>query len=372
MHFNFKYLFSLSTLLLLLVFTACQTEEQNQNEIPQNIILLIGDGMGFAQVTAAEYAHGPLNMTSMPYHGSILTYSADRNVTDSASSATAMAAGFKTNNGMLGVLPDTTAVQSIAQYASELGKSTALLASCRITHATPAAFAVHHHSRGDEFIIAEQFVDSGIDMLLGAGWNYFLPENEGGTRPDSRNLIAEMEGNGYLYIDSENDLGRMGESDKVIAFLEGQDLQRYPERGGQMVGLTVAALEQLSQDPNGFFMMIEGSQIDWAGHGNDAEWMLQEMIDFDNVIGAVLDFAERDGNTLVVVTADHETGGLTLLNPEEGSDHPFRYEFSTGGHSGLNVPVYSYGPSAQEFAGQYENTEIARKLFSIWGKEIEK
>jgi alkaline phosphatase len=369
MQFKFKYILGLFSFLVFFSFISCQTTEEN--DVPKNIILLIGDGMGYAQVTAASYKYGPLNMTSMPYHGSILTYSADRNVTDSASSATAMAAGYKTNNGMLGVLPDTTAVQSIAQYASELGKRTALLASCRITHATPAAFAVHHHSRGDEFIIAEQFVDSGIDMLLGAGWNYFLPEDEGGTRPDGRNLIAEMEDNGYLYIDNDNDLGLMGESEKVIAFFEGQDLQRYPERGSQMVDLTIAALEQLSQDPNGFFMMIEGAQIDWAGHNNNAEWMLQEMLDFDNVIEVVLDFAERDGNTLVVVTADHETGGLTLLNPEEGSDHPFRYEFSTGGHSGLNVPVYSYGPSAIEFAGQYENTEIARKLFSIWGKEIE-
>lgn len=149
--------------------------------------------MSFSQVTAAEYVHGPLNMASMPFHGSILTYSADRNVTDSASSATAMAAGYKTNNAMLGMLPDSTEIQSIAQYASELGKTTALLASCRIIHATPAAFAVHHHSRGDEFIIAEQFVDAGMDMILGAGWNYFLPESEGGTRPDGRNLIAEME-----------------------------------------------------------------------------------------------------------------------------------------------------------------------------------
>lgn len=368
MSISFKHIFSIAILVLVLPFISCQTTEQS--EVPRNIILLIGDGMSYPQITAAGYVHGPLNMTSMPYHGSITTYAEDRNVTDSASSATALAAGFKTNNGMLGVLSNGTPVQSIAHYATELGKSTALLASSSITHATPAGFAIHHENRGDAFIIAEKYVDSGIDMLLGAGWNYFLPENQGGTRPDDRNLIEEMEEKGYFYINSENDLDRMGESEKLIVFLEGQDLQRYPARGDQKVQLTLAALEQLTNNPEGFFMMIEGSQIDWAGHGNDAEWMIREMIDFDNVIGAVLEFAERDGNTLVIVTADHETGGLTLINPEEGSDAPFRYEFSTGGHSGLNVPVFSYGPSAKEFAGHYDNTEIARKMFALWGRTI--
>lgn len=370
MYSKLNHGFIVFILLLLIPFISCQTDEQ-RTEVPKNIVLLIADGMSYPQITATEYVHGQLNMTSMPHHGSNSTYSADSNVTDSASSATALAAGYKTDNRMLGILPDGTPVQSIAQYAQELGKSTALLASCRITHATPAAFAVHHHSRADEFIIAEQIAVSGIDLLMGAGWNYFLPENEGGTRPDSRNLIHEMEDSGYIYIDDIGDLGRVVESDKAVVFLEAQDLERYPSRGDQMIQLTNIALERLSQDPSGFFLMIEGSQIDWAGHANNAEWMIQEMIDFDNVIGAVLEFAERDGNTLVIVTSDHETGGLTLLRSEDESVEPFRYEFSTGGHSGLNVPVYSYGPSSIEFSGHYDNTELARKMFKLWGKSFE-
>lgn len=359
----------LLVIVLLIPFVSCSLVEQNNT--PENIILLIGDGMSYPQITAAEYMHGPLHMTSMPVHGIITTYASDQRVTDSASSATALAAGYKTNNGMLGVLPDTTPVQSIAHYASELGKSTGLLASCRITHATPAGFAIHHESRGDEFIIAEKYVNSGIDMLLGAGSNYFLPESEGGTRPDERNLISEMEEMGYLYIDNENNLGQISGHNKVIAFLEGQDLQPYPDRGDQMMQLTSAALEQLSQNPEGFFLMIEGSQIDWAGHDNEADWMIQEMIDFDNVLERVLEFAERDGNTLVVVTADHETGGLTLTSGSEDNSEGFRYEFSTGGHTALHVPVYSYGPSSDVFSGTYDNTDVARKLFSIWGRQID-
>jgi alkaline phosphatase len=309
-------------------------------------------------------------MTSTPYSGAIFTHSADNRVTDSASSATALAAGYKTDNRMLGMLPDRTPVQSIAHYANELGKSTALLASCRITHATPAGFAIHHHNRGDEFIIAEKYVDSGIDMILGAGSDFFLPESEGGTREDDRNLIAEMMEQGYIYIDDENDLGRIAGQDKVIAFLEGRDLAQYPERGDQMNRLTLAALDQLSQNPEGFFMMIEGAMIDWASHANDEEWMLQEMRDFDNVIGDVLEFARNDGNTLVIITADHETGGLTMPREGNNPDFAFEHHWSTGGHSALQVPVFSYGPSAELFTGAYDNTKIARKMFSLWGKTI--
>lgn len=304
----------------------------------------------------------------MPYSGTIYTRSHDSKVTDSASSATAFAGGYKTINGMLGVMPDgTTPVQSIAHYANELGKTTALMATSRITHATPAAFAIHHDDRGEEHIIAEKFVDSGIDMLLGAGSDYFLPESEGGTRKDDRNLISEMEDMGYLYIDSEGELSQMSGKNRVIAFLEGKDLAPAGERGNQAGQLVSAALDQLSKDENGFFMMIEGSQIDWAGHANEAELMIDEMMDFDSIIGSVLEFAEQNGNTLVIVTADHETGGLTMPGAENGE---LSYHYSTGGHTAEHVPLFSYGPSAEQFKGAYDNTEIARKMFSIWGKEI--
>ncbi len=354
-----------SIFLLLLLLFSCANEE---DQIPENIILLIGDGMSHSQVTAAYYEFGELHMTSTPFSGAIFTHSADNKVTDSAASGTAMATGFKTNDGMLAQLPDGTPLQTIAHYASGLGKSTALLATCRITHATPASFGVHHHSRGEEYVIAEKFVDSGIDMLLGAGYQYFLPEEEGGSRPDDRNLIAEMEEQGYLYIDNENELDRMAGQDRVIAFLEADNLERYPARGDQMNRLTKAALDQLSQNPEGFFMMIEGAMIDWGGHANDPEYMLQELRDFDNVVGDALEFAEEDGNTLVIITADHETGGLTLASAGGGE---FEYRWSTGGHSAVQVPVYSYGPSAELFSGHYDNTQLARKMFDLWGKTIE-
>lgn len=367
-----KYLLNMLAMALLVPLVSCQSTQSNtaaENiEPPKNIILLIGDGMGYSQITAAEYEFGPLVMTSLPHHGMTTTYASDSKVTDSASSATAFATGYKTNNGMIGMLPDGTPVQSIAHYANEIGKTTALMATSRITHATPASFAVHHEARGDEFIIAEKFVDSEIDMILGAGWNWFLPENEGGERQDSRNLITEMEEKGYVYINNDDDLGDMQGEEKVIAFLEGGDLPQAPERGDRFVNLARITLEELSQRENGFFLMIEGSQIDWAGHSNEADWMLAEMEDFDAVIEEVLDFARSDGNTLVVISADHETGGLTMPAAEDGE---FSHQFSTGGHTAQHVPVFGFGPDAEIFEGRYDNTDIAKKLFSIWGYEFD-
>uniref|UniRef100_UPI001F3DFFAE alkaline phosphatase n=1 Tax=Rhodohalobacter sp. 614A TaxID=2908649 RepID=UPI001F3DFFAE len=174
---------------------------------------------------------------------------------------------------------------------------------------------------------------------------------------------------GYFYTDSLGGLTDISQHEKVIAFLEGKDLAPAPERGDQMLQLTQAALEKASQDPDGFFMMIEGSQIDWGGHDNNAEYVLGEMKDFDAVISAVIDFAEQDGNTLVVISADHETGGLTM--PYGEVDGTFKHEFSTSGHTALHVPVFSYGPKGELFEGRYDNTGIARKMFEVWGKTIQ-
>jgi alkaline phosphatase len=363
------------TAILFLIFSLLlsipQEKKSDQHAIPKNVILLIGDGMSYSQITATEYSHGSLNMTSMPYQGVISTHSLNRRVTDSAAAATAIATGHKTNNGMLAVLPNGASVQTIAQFAKEIGKSTAMLASSHITHATPAAFAVHHDRRGEYYNIAEKLVNSGINMILGAGSDYFLPAKDGGKRKDGKNLITEMMEKGYVYINSDDEIEQISEHEYVIAFLEPLNLKPYPERADQMLRLTNSALARLSQNPEGFFFMIEGSQIDWAGHKNNAEWMIREMIDFDKVIGAVLEFAEKDGNTLVVVTSDHETGGLTLLAGSLGNSDKFSYKFSNRKHSAQKVPVFSFGPSAELFKGSFDNTDIARKLLSLWGKEIE-
>jgi alkaline phosphatase len=363
-----KWYFPAIFLFILSCVQAELPENETSQSVPDNIILLIADGMAEPQITATRYAHGQLNMDRMPYKGSITTHST-RKVTDSAAGATALATGHKTDNGMIAQLPDSSNIETIAQYATSIGKRTGLLASCRIVHATPASFAVHHESRRDEFIIAEKFVTSGIDLLLGAGYTHFLPEDEGGTRTDGKNLIEQMRQLGYIYVDNEDHIDEIIQADKGIAFLEATNLQPYPERGNQMRRLTNAALQNLQNSENGFFLMIEGSQIDWAGHDNDPEWMIQEMIDFDNVVGDVLDFAESHGNTLVIVTSDHETGGLTLLRGETNDD--ISYDFSSDYHSAVSVPVLSFGPSSERFSGMYDNTDLAKMMFLLWGKNID-
>jgi alkaline phosphatase len=361
--------FTRSIMILFIIpvlIVACATEPVEDK--PLNIILLIGDGMAEVQITAAKYAQGSLHMERFPHKGSVTTHST-RRVTDSAAGATALSTGYKTDNGMLAMLPDGTPLQTIAHYANEIGKSTAIMADVRIVHATPAGFGIHHDNRRDEFVIAEKYVDSGIDMLLGSGYTHFLPEEAGGSRTDGRNLIAEMEEQGYVFIQDEDRIEEIANHDRVVAFLTPTNLSRYPERGDQMNRLAKAALKSLSNNDNGFFMMIEGGQIDWAGHDNDANWMIQEMIAFDNVIGDVLDFAEQDGNTLVVVTADHETGGLTLRRGETNQD--LYHSFSSDYHTAVMVPVLSYGPGAERFSGIQDNTDVARHMFELWGKTLD-
>ncbi|MCC5907182.1 MAG: alkaline phosphatase [Balneolaceae bacterium] len=371
---NLPFIRLVSSLLFLfgLLFTIQNTTAQQLSDsldVPKNIILLIGDGMSYPQISATELHIGSLNMTSMPSKGMISTFSKDQKITDSAAAATALATGYKTNNGMLSILPDGTELKSINRFASEIGKSTGLITSSRITHATPAAFAVNHDSRRDEFEIAEKFVHSDIDMILGGGSNYFLPQNEGGLRTDNRNLIDEMIRLGYTFIQDIDDLDNHDNKEKVIGLFVPKDFQRYPERGNVKLEMTLSALEQLSKDPDGFFLMIEGAQIDWAGHDKNLSWLISEMTDFDAVIGAVLEFANRDGNTLVVVTADHETGGLTLNRGRLWNRNRIQFEFSTANHTALHVPVFSFGPSSENFNGYFDNTEIAQKFFYLWGKD---
>src|SRR5699024_3375566 len=237
-------LYSLLFLIVSIPFISCHNSSKagvkrtGTDPTPKNIIYLIGDGMSFPQIPATEYHYGSPTMTSLPHSGMLTTYSNNSKITDSAAGATALATGHKTNNGMLGVLPDGTPIDNITEYASRLGKTTAIIASSQITHATPAGFGIHHRDRGEEFTIAEKLADSSIDLLMGGGYNYFLPKREGGQRPDDQNLIEEMEQDGYFYINSVGGLSQVAEKEKVIALLEGKSLAPAPERDDQLVQLT--------------------------------------------------------------------------------------------------------------------------------------
>jgi alkaline phosphatase len=285
------------------------------------------------------------------YIGLSKTASFDKLITDSAASGTAMATGIKTNNKVLGISPDNIHQKSILEICKEKGYKTALIATSSIVHATPASFYAKENSRYNYENIALQLRNHNIDIFIGGGSKYFT------TRKDERNLINEM--SEYEFIKSLDELeksistkvGYFTYFDEPPSILNG--------RPANLDLITRTILNKLSLNKSPFIVVIEGSQIDWGGHDNDSKMVLSEFIDFDSAIKEALEFAKNDGNTLVVVTADHETGGMSLNG---GEINNVNIKFNTKSHTGTMVPVFSFGPSSETFSGIYENTQIFYKL----------
>lgn len=334
--------------------------EQNQErqQTPKNIILLIGDGMGLTQITAGMIANdNQLELERFPYIGLIKTSSFDKLITDSAAGATAFSTGKKTYNGAIGVDSDTTAVETILEIAGNGKYATGLVATSSITHATPASFFAHQPSRSMEEAIAMDMLSAPVDFFIGGGKDFF--EN----REDGINLLDSLRNNGFKIYNEVNAIPVDGNS-KVAGFIAPKEpVSMLNGRGDLLPLATQKAIDYLNND-NGFFLMVEGSQIDWAGHANDSDGIVAEMIDFDKAIKAVLDFAEKDGSTLVIVTADHETGGYAIIggDMEKGT---VEGAFTTGGHTADLIPVFAFGPGAESFSGIYENTAIFDKMMEL-------
>jgi alkaline phosphatase len=338
----------------------------------RNVILCIGDGMGINQVALARLeAVGPkgkLHLERMPVNGLVRTHSADDLVTDSAASGTALACGIKTDNGMIGMDPDEQAYYTILELAQARGMATGLVATSAITHATPASFASHVKSRKMETTIAEHLIANRVNVLFGGGRKFFLPKGApDSVRKDDKDLIAAAREAGYAYVETAAEL-RATHSPYMLGLFQAEALTTEPPEPSLEL-LTRKAIRTLrharagsSRGSTGFFLMVEGSQIDWACHDNDADNMVRQTLLFDQAVAAAIDFALRDGRTLVVVTADHETGGLTFTKGKDGRPQA---HWSTGGHSGSPVPIYALGPGAETFAGVYDNTEIAKKLAQL-------
>lgn len=372
-----------SILFITLLTVACQqTEPENtevisvmesEGSVPEllplvesrtikNVILLIGDGTGLAQITAGQYAivgpDGLLHMQTMPVTGFVKTHSSDNLITDSASGATAYSCGLKTYNGAIGVDPNMVPCKTILELAEEKGLSTGLISTSSITHATPASFAAHVEQRSMQEEIAADFLDSGVEVFLGGGVQWFSEDQ----RSDSLDLLGQFEEAGYQILMNEQDL-QNSDSDRLLGLFAEDGMERNEGEPSTAV-MAQKALEILSKDEDGFFLMLEGSQIDWAGHGNDSEYLLREVEDFDNAVKAILDFAREDGETLVVLTADHETGGMTLQRQHAEGDSLEIY-WTTSYHTGTPVPLMAYGPRALEFMGWRDNTYVGQKLSEL-------
>jgi len=314
--------------------------------------------MGLAQVYAGMVANGnKLELERCTYSGFSKTYSFNNFTTDSGAGGTALACGVKTKNGMIGMSPDSVAVESILELSGRNKLSTGIVVACSVTHATPASFISHQFNRDMYQEIAADYLKSDIDVFIGGGRKYFE------DRDDERNLTNELKAKKYQIAYSLNDVIAV-KSGKLAGLLYDDQNPGMPERGSMLPDATGAAINILANNKKGFFLMVEGSQIDWAGHDNNSSQLIKEMHDFDQTVGRVLDFAKKDGNTLVVITADHETGGMTILDGKFGSD-TMKSLFSTKNHSGVPVPVFAYGPGAENFSGFMENTSFKNKLILL-------
>ena len=359
---------------VLFLTTACSSVKNesfaashpNASERPKNIILMIGDGMGLTQISAAIYEKKKATNFERFHHiGFHKSYAAGELITDSAAGATAFACGIKTYNGAIGVNIDTIPQQTILEEAELRGLSTGLIATAFIVHATPAAFYGHQPIRTFNEQIAADLLNVDVDLVIGGGMKYFNRREI-----DNRDLYKELQEKGYSvtnYMEVPLEKIDIYTKQKIVHFTA--DRHPVPVSAGRnylpfATKLAPRFLRKVSDD-KGFFLMVEGSQIDWAGHGNEGQLMIEETLDFDRAVGQALDFAKADGNTLVIVTADHETGGLAI-NPgsKKGEIHT---EFTTNGHTGTLVPVLAYGPGAENFKGIYENTAIYHKMRRLFG-----
>ncbi len=376
----------------------------------KNVIIFVGDGMGTSQRDLIRLAtvglEGELGMDDLPYEGRSHTNSADPEtfVTDSAAGGTALATGVKTYNGAIGVDTNEEPVETVLEQAKQAGKATGLVTDSQVTDATPASFGAHVPDRDDQSEIARQYVEeSQPDVVLGGGEDHWYPEDDAGTYPDepeedpeekSRgtegNLVERAEEEGYEYVTDADELGA-ATGPKVLGLFANEEMfQQKPEGEGDsydpavsLAEMTRKAIETLSEDEDGFFLLVEEEAIDEMSHQNNTPLTIEAGQALDEAVEVAKSYAEGDSETLLIVTADHETGGLAIesLNEQQddpdypnesgeersaedepfgvaGSDQEYLVDWTTANHTAEDVPVTARGPGASELTGVFENTHI--------------
>jgi len=369
--------------------TIAAAESNHPLDPPPAIILFIGDGMGEVHRTAGRWSavgqDGQLAMDLLPFSGWAITANFSGGVTDSAAAATAMATGVKTDNGRVSIGPSGELLSTILEQAQERGWAVGLVSTTQIAHATPAAFAAHEISRENYTSIALQIFEHGVDVILAGGEDDWLPDTKKGCyadfghRTDGRNLIEEAINQGYIHICGESgfDSLDLANTTKLLGLFADNGMPR--PFTPTLAELTEAAITILSQDPDGFFLMVEGGQIDWAAHRNEADNVIGDVIGFDAAVSIGRTFAQGNSNALIIVTADHETGGMSIRltsggNPDEDGPFsmpdttPFYINWTTTGHTGVDIPTTAQGKLSDQFSGTYENTHIytVMRQFLVW------
>jgi alkaline phosphatase len=336
----------------------------------KNCILLIGDGMGLAHVCAAGLAAygagGRLAIQRMPIVGQIATYSSSSLITDSGAAATALSTGFRTYNGAVAVDPWGQPLESYLATAKRHGKRTGVVVTSSLTDGTPACFVANVVWRSMQAEIAAQMLERDFNVLLGAGLAYFIPESHPSrysVRSDERDLLSEAIARSYQFTLNPQELPLL-RADHVLGMFGLFAMPPSEAAQPSLVEMTSKALELLSRGNGGFCLMVEGSQIDWRAHAGDFEGLLRDVLEFDRAVGCCLQFAAANGDTLVLVTADHETGGLALPGRDNASLSAY---WGSGYHTAIMVPLWAYGPGCMQFVGVYENIDIPVKIATVLG-----
>ena len=318
----------------------------------KNIIFLVGDGLALNQITLSRIAAGGfdhrLYIDQLPYHGTSLTHSFENVYTDSAAAATTWATGHKTKTKYLSLDSKKEKLKTIIEMLENKGYVSGIVATSSVVHATPAAFYAHSDDRYDYKNISNQLIDSSINIALGGGLKFFD--------------INKIEHTHHVITNKDSLDYKIDHSKKIIGLFDDDGIERSAENPTQRQ-MTNFALEHLdSKKCSGFFLMSEGSQIDWAGHDNDAVAMIEEFKDFDLTIKDMVEFVNKNKETLLIVTSDHETGGLQILKQD---GEYVTIQWGTGRHTSIPVGVQAYGPGAELFQGLMDNTEIHHKMLDV-------
>ena len=397
----------------IVAFFALATEASGQ----KRVILLIGDGVGVSQWTAARIASpDALAVSKFKVMGLVDTRASNALITDSGAGATAYATGVRSYYLSIGVGPDSQPVETVLEAAKKKGWATGVVATSSVTHATPAAFVSHVKSRASEFDIAKQMVALGPDVMFGAGTRFFSPQ----SRPDSLDLISQLRTTHTVVTDANAFEALRDTSIRRVAGLFGEvEMPPAAGRTPTLPAMARKAIDILSRDPDGFFLMVEGSQTDWRAHDNlPMQWILNEILDFDAAIGVALEYQRRVPDVLILVVADHETGGLAIETATDsavmvaaadslvrairglapalpllstqaadsadsaivrmqitaarlranargaGTERLFA-DYTTGGHTAQMVPLFASGPGAEAFAGMIDNYRVGQMLLEI-------
>ena len=338
---------------------------------PRNVVFVLGDGMGLGSLllTSNYLRHRPgaLVLDQLPYAGFATTYSANADVTDSAASATAFACGRKTNNSMLGMLPDKKHIDSIATRAHQAGFAIGLLTDDAFAGATPSAYYAHVPVRSENAGIAHYASKCGFEIMLGYGCKkWFLPSDKGGKRKDGRDLLADMTGRGYALCETFSAFLDVPSDRRVLGFLKDGEMDREP----CFKQMTDNALERLSQGNKRFFMLMESCDPDHGSHANKPEQTISGVVKADWAVRAAVDWSlAHGGDTLVVVMADHETGAVDALSsPSTGR---VTVHFGATSHTGAPVPVHAFGPGAELFEGLYDTTDVPKRIAKLLDLSLE-